>query len=71
MVGIPCRHACLVITYRQQKPEDFIDECYSRKICAICYSFVISPINEKDTWPEVDADELHLPVYKKGPRRPK
>lgn len=48
-----------------------MDDCYSRERYALCYIIAISPINGMNMWPEVDADVLHPPLYKKGPRKPK
>ncbi|XP_058781430.1 uncharacterized protein LOC131655613 [Vicia villosa] len=71
LVGIPCRHAIAALSFRQQNPEDFVDSCYHRDKYAICYSFPISPINGEEMWPEVDADPIMPPMYKRGPGRPK
>ncbi|XP_058751316.1 uncharacterized protein LOC131624382 [Vicia villosa] len=71
LVGIPCRHAVAALGFRQQNPEDFVDECYSRERYKLCYSFAVSPINGQDMWPEVESDELLPPMFKKGPGRPR
>ncbi|XP_058749183.1 uncharacterized protein LOC131622170 [Vicia villosa] len=71
LVGIPCRHAIAALSFRQQNPEDFVDSCYHRDKYAICYSFAISPINGEEMWPEVEADPIMPPMYKRGPGRPK
>lgn len=60
LVDIPCRHAYAALSYRQQKQEDFVDDCYTRKMYALCYSFSISPINGVDMWSKVDRDDIHL-----------
>ena len=71
MVGIPCRHDVAALGFRQQNPEDFVDDCYSREKYKLCYGFVVSPINGQDMWPEVESDELLPPMFKKGPGRPR
>ncbi|XP_058746525.1 uncharacterized protein LOC131619449 [Vicia villosa] len=71
LVGIPCRHAVAALGFRQQNPEDFMDECYSRERYKLCYSFAVSPINGQDMWHEVESDELLPPMFKKGPGRPR
>ncbi|XP_058776090.1 uncharacterized protein LOC131650394 [Vicia villosa] len=71
LVGIPCRHACAALAYRQFKPEDYVDNWYSREKYGEAYSVAISPINGMDMWPPVEADDLLPPLYKKGPGRPK
>ncbi|XP_058746238.1 uncharacterized protein LOC131619115 [Vicia villosa] len=71
LVGIPCRHAIAALGFRQQNPEDFVDECYSRDKYKSCYNFAISPINGQDMWPEVESDELLPPIFKKGLGRPR
>ncbi|KAM1300063.1 hypothetical protein ACFX2H_011282 [Malus domestica] len=30
LTGIPCNHAIVAINYRQDKPEDYLDGCYSK-----------------------------------------
>ncbi|XP_058733420.1 uncharacterized protein LOC131605036 [Vicia villosa] len=52
LVGIPCRHAVAALGFRQQNPEDFVDDCYSRDTYKLCYGFPISPINGQEMWPE-------------------
>lgn len=37
----------------------------------LCNSFAIGLINGMDIWHEVDADDLHSSLYKKGSVRPK
>lgn len=71
LVGIPCRHAVAALGFRQQNPEDFVDECYSRDKYKICYGYAVSPINGQDMWPEVESEVLLPPMYKKGPGRPR
>ncbi|XP_058765869.1 uncharacterized protein LOC131639388 [Vicia villosa] len=67
----PNWHACAALAYRQFKPEDYVDNWYSREKYGEAYSVAISPINGMDMWPPVEADDLLPPLYKKGPGRPK
>ncbi|XP_058757199.1 uncharacterized protein LOC131630445 [Vicia villosa] len=71
LVGIPCRHVVAALGFRQQNPELFVHECYSREKYALCYGFPISPINGQDMWPIVESEDLLPPDYKKGPGRPR
>ncbi|XP_058749599.1 uncharacterized protein LOC131622543 [Vicia villosa] len=71
LVGIPCRHAVAALSFRQQNPKLFVDECYSRDKYALCYGFAVSPINGQEMWPEVETEDLLPPNYKKGPGRPR
>ncbi|XP_058777048.1 uncharacterized protein LOC131651395 [Vicia villosa] len=71
LVGIPCRHVVAALGFRQQNPEDFVHEYYTRDRYTMCYGFSISPINGTDMWPEVESEELLPPNYKKGPGRPR
>ncbi|XP_058769641.1 uncharacterized protein LOC131643444 [Vicia villosa] len=57
LVGIPCRHACAALAYRQFKPGDYVDNWYSREKYGEAYSVAISPINGMDMWPPVEADD--------------
>ena len=71
LVGIPCRHAVATLGYRHKNPEQFVDECYSRKSYELCYENAISAINGKEMWTEVESEEILPPNYKSGLGRPK
>lgn len=71
LVGIPCRHAVAAMGKRSRKPEDYVDDCYSKETYEICYSFNVSAINGQDMWPNVEVEDMLPPTYKKGPGRPK
>ncbi|XP_058766938.1 uncharacterized protein LOC131640561 [Vicia villosa] len=71
LVGIPCRHVVAALSFRQQNPEEFVDECYYREKYKLCYGFAVSPINGQEMWLEVESEELLPPIYKKGPGRPR
>ncbi|XP_058763697.1 uncharacterized protein LOC131637122 [Vicia villosa] len=45
-------HVVATLGFRQQTPEDFVDDCYSREKYKLCYGFAVSPINGHDMWPE-------------------
>lgn len=66
LVGIPCRYIITALGYRQQNPEMFVDEFYSREKYVICYGFAVSPIKGQEMWYEVQSEELLPPMYKKG-----
>ncbi|XP_039688656.1 uncharacterized protein [Medicago truncatula] len=71
LVGIPCRHAIAAMGKRSQRPEDYVDDCYSRATYERCYSYGVSALNGEDMWPSVDVEEMLPPSYKRGPGRPK
>jgi hypothetical protein len=71
LVGIPCRHAVAALGYKQMNPENYVDNCYTRKTYALCYSFNVSPINGEDMWPHVEVEDMLPPEFKQGPGRPK
>ncbi|XP_058725696.1 uncharacterized protein LOC131596990 [Vicia villosa] len=71
LVGIPCRHGVAALGFRQQNPELFVHECYSREKYSLCYGFPISPINGQEVWPIVESEYILPPDYKKGPGRPR
>ncbi|CAK8567531.1 unnamed protein product [Lathyrus sativus] len=68
---IPCRHVVAALGFRNQHPEDYVDDYYSKETYAACYNFNVSPINGQDMWPEVNVEEMLPPSYKRGPDRPK
>ncbi|KAI5385397.1 hypothetical protein KIW84_072118 [Lathyrus oleraceus] len=57
--------------FRNQCPENFVDDYYSKETYVICYDFNVSPINGQDMWLEVDIEEMLPPTYKRAPGRPK
>ncbi|CAI8598444.1 unnamed protein product [Vicia faba] len=59
------------LQYQNLDPEKYVDPCYMREAYRVCYENNVSPINDMDMWPTVDAEELLPPQYKKGPGRPK
>ncbi|CAK8567007.1 unnamed protein product [Lathyrus sativus] len=71
LVGIPCRHAVVALGFRNQHPEDYVDDCYSKETYVACYDFNVSLINGQDMWHEVNTEEMFPPSYKRGPGRPK
>lgn len=71
LVGIPYKHVVVALGYRQQKPEDLVDDYYSKVKYIECYDNNVSPINGEDMWLEVEVEEIIPPAYKRGPDRPK
>ncbi|XP_058783743.1 uncharacterized protein LOC131658471 [Vicia villosa] len=65
------RHVVAAMSYEKKSPESYVDNYYKREAYKLCYSFSVSPINGMDMWPNVEADEMLPPSYKKGPGRPK
>ncbi|KAI5398069.1 hypothetical protein KIW84_063755 [Lathyrus oleraceus] len=71
LVDIPCRHVFVALGFRNQSPEDFVDDYYSKDTYEKCYGYNVSPINGQDMCPEVDMEEMLPPSYKRGLERPK
>ncbi|KAI5438487.1 hypothetical protein KIW84_024287 [Lathyrus oleraceus] len=65
------RHAIFALRFKNQHPEEFVDDYYSKDTYVTCYSFNVSPINGHDMWPKVDVEEMLPPTYKRGLGRPK
>lgn len=66
-MGIPCRHAVVALGFRNQCPEDFIDDYYSKDTYEKFYGYNVTHINGQDMCPEVDMEEMLPPSYKRGP----
>ncbi|XP_050233517.1 uncharacterized protein LOC126682005 [Mercurialis annua] len=67
--GIPCSHATPCIYGNNQRPEEFVDDCYSVATYQRVYSYVINPMNGPDMW-ETDPEPANIilppsPVHKK------
>lgn len=60
LVGILCRHAIFALRFKNQHPEEFVDDYYSKDTYVTCYSFNVSPINGHDIWPKVDVEKCYL-----------
>ncbi|KAI5416382.1 hypothetical protein KIW84_041449 [Lathyrus oleraceus] len=71
LISIPCRHALSALGFRNQYPEDFVDDYYFKETYVTFYDFNISQINGQDMWPEVNIEEMLPPTYKKGLGMPK
>lgn len=57
--------------FRNQSPEDLVDDYYSKDTYEKCYGYNISLINGQGMWSEVDMEEMLPPSYKRGHIRPK
>ncbi|KAI5407731.1 hypothetical protein KIW84_053826 [Lathyrus oleraceus] len=71
LVGIPCKHVVVALSYRKQNSDHFVDECYTRDKYALYYGFFVSLINGKDMYQEVQTYEIQLLTHKNGPGRPR
>ncbi|KAI5422378.1 hypothetical protein KIW84_045722 [Lathyrus oleraceus] len=70
-VAIPCRHVVATLGFRNQYPEDLVDDYYSKYTYDKGYGYNVSHINGQDIWSEVDMEDMFPPSHKRGPGRPK
>ena len=69
--GLPCRHACAVISYMRLHVEDFIAENHTKAAYKRTYDMVIQPIPSPNFWPQDLTEEVCLPPSaRKQPGRP-
>ncbi|KAI5404378.1 hypothetical protein KIW84_051514 [Lathyrus oleraceus] len=47
------RHVVAALGFRNQCPEDFVDDYYSKDTYEKCYDYNVGPINGQDMWQEV------------------
>ncbi|XP_050920395.1 uncharacterized protein LOC127138033 [Lathyrus oleraceus] len=71
LVAIPCRHVVATLGFRNQYPEDLVDDYYSKYTYDKGYGYNVSHINGQDIWSEVDMEDMFPPSHKRGPGRPK
>lgn len=71
LVVIPCRHVVATLGFRNQYPEDLVDNYYSKYTYDKGYGYNVSHINGQDIWSEVDMEEMFPSSHKRGPGRPK
>ena len=69
--GIPCSHAISAINRLGEKPESFVDQCYSREAYLKAYEPVIFPLNGPNLWKKVSHQDILPPEAIKLPGRPK
>lgn len=70
LTGIPCAHAWACIMAKRGKPEDYVDECYSREMVKKCYSSHIKPLPGFKHWEPCTMPEPLPPLMKTMPGRP-
>ncbi|XP_021717026.1 uncharacterized protein LOC110684896 [Chenopodium quinoa] len=71
LIGIPCAHAWAVIIKKRLRPEDFVDDFYSKGRYLQAYSPSIKPIPGMKQWEKrIDLMQPTPPVIRKMPGRP-
>ncbi|KAK8617549.1 hypothetical protein V6N13_080459 [Hibiscus sabdariffa] len=71
LTGIPCIHAISVILSIEDRPEKYVDSCYSVSTERAIYSHLISPVRGEQQWTTNDTMEPILsPMFKRPPGRP-
>ncbi|KAK8650684.1 hypothetical protein V6N13_140311 [Hibiscus sabdariffa] len=71
LTGIPCIHAISVILSIEDRPEKYVDPCYSVSTQRAIYSHLISPVRGEQQWATNDTMEPILPpIFRRPPGRP-
>ncbi|CAH9132495.1 unnamed protein product [Cuscuta epithymum] len=68
--GIPCCHAIACIFFKNDAPENYVHECYTKEAYLRMYSTGIAPLTGERHWPKVDVP-LDPPPIKIGRGRPR
>ncbi|KAK8713246.1 hypothetical protein V6N13_148468 [Hibiscus sabdariffa] len=70
LTGIPCIHAISVMSI-EDRPEKYVDSCYSVSTQRAIYSHLISPVRGEQQWATNDTMEPILPpMFRRPPGRP-
>ncbi|XP_070663243.1 uncharacterized protein [Malus domestica] len=71
LTGLPCSHAIVAINYKRDKPEDYVDVCYSKVMYLEIYGHLIQPMNVMSMWEVTENPPIQPPLYTRQPGRPK
>ncbi|KAJ1439028.1 Zinc finger, PMZ-type [Sesbania bispinosa] len=71
MTGIPCSHVVAAILDERGRPENYVDEIFSKETLLKAYDWHIHPMPGEEDWPECNYDEILPPNVKITPGRPK
>ncbi|XP_052207797.1 uncharacterized protein LOC127811700 isoform X2 [Diospyros lotus] len=68
LTGIPCEHAVNALFMNRNKPENFVDTCYTVESYLKIYNNCINPINGYEMWP-MSKEVANLPPLKPNPKK--
>ncbi|KAJ1406287.1 Zinc finger, PMZ-type [Sesbania bispinosa] len=71
MTGIPCSHVVAAILDERGRPENYVDEIFSKETFLKAYDWHIHPMPGEEDWHECNYDEILPPNVKISPGRPK
>ncbi|KAK3217938.1 hypothetical protein Dsin_011908 [Dipteronia sinensis] len=64
--GLPCKHVVVCVNTWRKDLNDYVHPYLKKEAYLRTYSFMIHPISNESTWPEVEVDnEVQPPVKKK------
>ncbi|XVF46934.1 hypothetical protein PTKIN_Ptkin03bG0068200 [Pterospermum kingtungense] len=67
LTGIPCKHAVSAMFITEERPESYVDECYTKATQLKIYPHFISPIRGAKQWRNVPNMEVILPPQIRRP----
>lgn len=70
LTGIPCIHACSVMTFLNLDPTELVAECYTVVKYIEAYRHGIEPLNGPKMWPTSEGYPVVPPIVRKMPGRP-
>lgn len=69
--GYPCSHGCSALFTMNEKPEEKINECYSRDVYMKAYEHMLKPMKGPLYWPKTGLPDILPPKARRMPGRPK
>ncbi|XP_039143980.1 uncharacterized protein LOC120281132 [Dioscorea cayenensis subsp. rotundata] len=61
LTGVPCAHAISALYYNQDRPENYIDECYKVSTFLAIYSHILYPTQDRSCWPSSNQSPMIPP----------
>ncbi|RYQ84757.1 hypothetical protein Ahy_B10g104234 isoform B [Arachis hypogaea] len=68
---MPCPHAYCANLEKDDNPEDYCSNYYSKAAYLATYGQSISPINGENMWPNIQCDTIIPPIFRVKPGRPR
>lgn len=63
LTNISCMYAVPMIRNCRNKPEDYVDDCYTIETYMRCYDNILNPINKMQLWSKVDMSAIVPPSW--------
>lgn len=71
LTRIPCVHACAAINSIKGRPENYVNEYFTKEYFLKAYEHEINPMACPDFWPKTNYEPIQPPLLRRPPGRPK